>query len=289
MIRCRQCASMIASDAEPCACGWAPPIIDGFMAWAPELSSGSTGLSDHSFSLIAQYERDHFWFRSRNAVITSALRTYFPAMRSFLEIGCGTGIVLQAVAEAFPQARLTGSEMATAGLGFAMKQAPSARLVQMDGRDIPYESEFDVVSAFDVLEHIEEDEAVLPQLSKAVVPGGGLLISVPQHQWLWSAVDDYSRHCRRYSRGELVAKIERAGFVVEHVTSFMTFILPAMLLSRVSKRDAAALDPGKELRIGSLANATLFAACRAERVLTDAGVSLPIGGSLLAVGRRPGR
>jgi SAM-dependent methyltransferase len=287
MVRCGQCETQFDGNAVTCpACNWSPARSHGFIAWAPAAAAGDTGLSEHSFSLIAQYEHRHFWFRYRNAVITWALRRYFPQMRRFLELGCGTGVVLRAIAEAFPHASLTGSEIATAGLAWAAQQAPTARLVQMDGRRIPYVAEFDVVGAFDVLEHIADDRTVLAQIRQALVPGGGLLVSVPQHQWLWSAVDDYSRHQRRYSRGELAAKLNAAGFVVEHMTSFMTLILPAMLLSRRTKRDAREIDPGAELEIGWAANSVLGALCAVERGVVASGASLPAGGSLLAVARR---
>ena len=79
----------------------------------------------------------------------------------------------------------------------------------MDARRIPFEREFDVVGAFDVLEHIVEDEDVLGQMFKATRPGGGLLVTVPQHPFLWSASDEHAMHQRRYSRAELRRKVER--------------------------------------------------------------------------------
>jgi len=110
---------------------------------------------------------------------------------------------------------------------------------------------------------------------------------VPQHPWLWSGVDEYSHHFRRYTRPQLVERIRAAGLVVEHVTSFMTLILPAMLLSRATTRDAASLDPAAELKIGTLANAVCGALCACERWPLAAGWSLPAGGSLLAIARKP--
>lgn len=261
-------------------------MIDGFVAWAPELAVGDSGLSEHSFALIAAAEQRHFWFRSRNTIITRSLQRYFPQMRTFLEIGCGSGGVLAAVSESFPRAAVVGTEMASAGLRYAAQRAPGCRLVQMDARAVPYEGAFDVAAAFDVIEHIAEDEKVLSQMHQAVVAGGGVIITVPQHRWLWSAMDDYSRHFRRYSRRELVQKVEAAGFDVLHVTSFMSFILPAMFLSRLRQQRIETLDPGGELRIGTVANALMRMLCAAERGLLRLGVSLPAGGSLLIVARR---
>ena len=75
-----------------------------------------------------------------------------------------------------------------------------------------------------------EDETVLRQVAKALRPGGRLLITVPQHQFLWSATDETAHHVRRYScQSDLRAKTERAGFHVLRVSSFVSFLLPLML------------------------------------------------------------
>jgi hypothetical protein len=84
----------------------------------------------------------------------------------------------------------------------------------------------------------------------------------------------------------LTGKLASAGFALEHVTSFMMLVLPAMLLSRLTKRDATALDPGAELKIGGTANAILGWLCACEARATHNGWSLPLGGSLLAVARK---
>jgi hypothetical protein len=111
-------------------------------------------------------------------------------------------------------------------------------------------------------------------------------VSVPQHPWLWSGVDDYSHHYRRYTRRELADKIRAAGFAIEHITSFMTLVLPAMMLSRLMTRDAASLDPAAELKVGGITNAVCGALCACEAWPISRGWSLPVGGSLLAIARK---
>jgi SAM-dependent methyltransferase len=287
MIRCPHCAALYGSGDSYCPeCRWAPPLIDGFIAWAPDAAAGGTALSDRSFALIARYEDRHFWFRARNAVIVAALRRYLPGLRTLLEVGCGTGVVLAAIRQAFPQIQLTGTELSAGGLGLAARRVPGVRMIQMDARRMPYESEFDVIGAFDVLEHVEDDEAVLAGMRRGLTRGGGIVVSVPQHPWLWSGVDDYSHHFRRYTRSELVGKIRAAGFTVEHVTSFMTLVLPAMVLSRLAARDAASLDPAAELKVGWLTNTVCGALCACELRPVASGWSLPVGGSLLAIARK---
>jgi SAM-dependent methyltransferase len=217
-----------------------------------------------------------------------ALKCYFPDAVSFLEIGCGTGYVLAGIKGAFPEMQLCGSEIYTTGLGFAAKRASNALLFQMDAREIPFKDEFDVIGAFDVLEHIDEDERVLQQLYRAVRPGGGIILTVPQHPFLWSQQDEAACHARRYRKHELKKKVEAAGFEVKMTTSFVSLLLPFMLLSRLRKRvPAEHYDPMMELKLGSRVNSVLESIMNIERALTQWGVRFPLGGSLLLVARKP--
>ena len=174
-------------------------MVSGFPAFAPALASGNTGFRPEYFGELAALEGGSFWFRARNDLIAWACRRYFPSMSRLLEIGCGTGYVLAKLAEEFPSVQLTGSEVYCDGLSYARNRVPRAELVQMDARETPYEDHFDVVGAFDVLEHIDDDTRVLAEIHRALHPGGGLLLTVPQHKWLWSRQDELACHVRRYT------------------------------------------------------------------------------------------
>ena len=263
-------------------------ILDGYFAFAPALAQSSTGFKREYFIELAALEEKNFWFRSRNKLIVWALRSYFPDTASFLEIGCGTGYVLAGIKEAFPEIQLYGSEVYTAGLGFAAMRAGNATLFQMDAREIPFKDEFDVIGAFDVLEHIDEDERVLQQLYRAVRPGGGIILTVPQHPFLWSQQDKAACHVRRYRKHELKKKVEAAGLKVKMTASFVSLLFPFMLLSRLCRRVSEEhYDPMIELRLGSVANPVLEGIMSLERVLTQWGVRFPLGGSLLLVAEKP--
>src|SRR5712671_302402 len=159
---CNACSRRFNSAEWRCpSCLHQPPTIDGRLAFAPELAEESPGFEASYFPGLAALEAGNFWFRSRNRLIAWALRHYFPEAERFLEIGCGTGFVLSGINDAFPEINLHGSEIFSSGLSFAAERLPKAQLFQMDARRIPFEEEFDVVGAFDVIEHIKEDEQVL--------------------------------------------------------------------------------------------------------------------------------
>lgn len=174
MKSCPRCqADYVAADWTCPACAYAPSSIDGFAVLAPDFAEGGAGFRPEAFQNLAAVEAQNFWFRARNRLIVWALKRHFPMMQRYLEIGCGTGFVLAGVAQAYPTATLVGSEVFVVGLPFAASRVKTAELLQMDARKIPYVEEFDVIGAFDVLEHIEEDEVVLAAMLRALRPGGG--------------------------------------------------------------------------------------------------------------------
>lgn len=287
MISCPNCSSLYAPALMCCPeCKFSPPEIGGFRAWAPALAGQGGGFKPEYFADLAALEAGNFWFQARNRLITWSLGKHFPSLRSFMEVGCGTGYVLSGIEAAFPEAELTGSEIFCDGLGFASGRVKRATFVQMDGRHIPYRAEFDVIGAFDVLEHIREDDTVLAEMYHALKPGGGLILTVPQHPSLWSAADDYACHVRRYSAREIHDKVRQAGFEIIRSTSFVSLLLPAMLISRRRQQDSDRFNPLDEYRISPALNSLLGSLLTLERAMIQAGASLPLGGSRLIIARR---
>lgn len=283
---CISCQHHFDSPGWHCPnCGHSPDDHGHYLSFVPEALDGWEG---QFFEKLAEVESGHFWFESRNRLLIWAMQRFAPSARTFLEIGCGTGFVMTGVQAAFPALTVSGAEYFGEGLSFAAQRNPRAAFYQMDARSIPFENEFDVIGAFDVLEHIREDEQALAQIFKALKPGGTLLVTVPQHQFLWSVVDDYSHHQRRYSRTELVSKARSAGFEIACVTSFVSLPLPLMLISRLQKAPTLDnFDPMAEFKISPLVNGVLTQMLTIERSLIKAGLSMPAGGSLLLTARRP--
>lgn len=283
---CLSCTSGFNNQDWVCPqCGKCPEKLDGKPFFAPELAYENDGFPADSFDFLFEVEATNFWFRARNELIIWALKTYFPQTKNFLEIGCGTGYVLSGINKQLPAIELWGSEIYKSGIEHAGERLPTANIIQLDARNIPFDDEFDVIGAFDVLEHVKEDEAVLSEIRRSLKkPKGGLILTVPQHRFLWSPIDELSCHHRRYESQELAQKLCKAGFNLIKITSFVSLLLPLMMLSRLAKRRKAKnLDPHSELRIPALLNKLLEATLTIERTAIKAGASLPVGGSLLAV------
>jgi len=191
---------------------------------------------------------------------------------------------LQEVSKECPNLALNASEISVDGLPIAAGRTPRAAFYQMDAKQLPFQGEFDVIGAFDVLEHIDDDCLVLRQIHGALRNGGGMILTVPQHAFLWTRRDEAAGHFRRYGRTELVTKVREAGFEVVAVTSFVALLLPLLIASRLLGKSGA--DEVREFKIGRSANALLGVIMWIERLMIRAGLSFPAGGSLLLAARK---
>jgi SAM-dependent methyltransferase len=287
MRRCVWCEVTFSGADWRCPTCGSGPADDGILRFT-EPEQPDTGFPREAFEHLAALEERHFWFRSRNQLILWALAHSFPDARTLLEVGCGTGVVLAAIDRVRPEISLVAADLFPEGLRVAATRVPTAELLQADARRLPFSDHFDVVCAFDVLEHVEDDRAALNALRRAVRPGGGLLVTVPQHRRLWSAADTYGHHVRRYSARELHEKVTSAGFEIIRSTSWVTLLLPLFALSRMRDRlRPSSFDPERELDVSPSVNRTLELVLSAERACIRLGLSIPLGASRLVIARRP--
>jgi SAM-dependent methyltransferase len=290
MFQCLACRATDRADLTgPCPrCGVVPASLAGLPAFAPDRAAHHDGFGEDVHDYLQDVEAESFWFRSRNRLIVALLRRYFPSMESFYEVGCGTGFVLGAIREAFGDVELWGSELGVDGLAIAKRRRPRARLFQADARDLPLVEHVDVAGAFDVLEHIDDDAAALGQIARSVRPGGGVILTVPQHPWLWSATDELSCHKRRYTRRRIRRLCRSAGLRPMEITSFVALLLPVMCAMRLVRSPSYGLPDSAAQRglAQRLVDRGMELVCSAERIGAMAGIDYRAGGSLVCVARK---
>jgi SAM-dependent methyltransferase len=263
----------------------------------PSSEAGPPGGYDPSFfQQLAKIEDRHFWFRARNRLISSIVKTLTSTLKPgyrVLEVGCGTGNVLRVLRQACPDGQVVGMELWFDGLRFAQQRSPGP-LVQGDVRNCPFGKPFELIGMFDVLEHIPEELETLYALRHALAPGGRLMLTVPAHQYLWSYFDEAAHHCRRYSSREIRARLVEAGFEVEFLSQFMACIFPLVWLVRKIRTQRRAHGPDdvktlalKEFRLLPGINGLLGAMLELETFWLSRRYRLPIGTSLMVVARKP--
>lgn len=239
------------------------------------------GFNVENFKELYKYEDSSFWFKARNRLIIYMLKKYFSNVNSFMEIGCGTGYVLKKIAEDFPKSQIYGSELFEEGLKFAKKRIPRAKLIQLNAVDYNEKDIYDVIGAFDVLEHINEDEKVLNNMYNAVKKG--IIITVPQHKFLWSDTDIEACHVRRYTKKELIVKLQEAGFKIKIISSFVSLLFPFMVFSRYCVKSK---ETQTELKLPKILNDIFYIIMLIEIFMIKLGVRFPCGGSLIVVAEK---
>ncbi|MBG0813552.1 bifunctional 2-polyprenyl-6-hydroxyphenol methylase/3-demethylubiquinol 3-O-methyltransferase UbiG [Planomonospora sp. ID82291] len=185
-------------------------------------------MHDADISRMVELEDRHWWFRERRAILRRELRRLQPRGRA-LDVGAAGGGNTRVLAELGYDALV--ADASEAAVEAARRRGLKA--VHADARDLPMESgHFDVVTAFDVLEHIAEDHLAAEELARVLKPGGTALIAVPCDMSLWSAHDDAVGHVRRYAREDLVGVVEKAGLTVERVWSWNVLLRPVVVRRR---------------------------------------------------------
>ena len=268
-------------------------IMSGIKCYSPEVAESYNDYPDEGFDVTDKLESESFWVRSRNRLIKNIVKKYSRggAETKFLDIGCGTGEVIRTISKD-SQLKITGSEIYLNGLLYAKKKLPDADFVQYDVTQGRLPEDFDIIGAFDVIEHIEDDLSAISNIFEMLRDGGYFVVTVPQYMFLWSQLDEIVRHKRRYSRSEILAKLRQQGFVIDYCSSFLFVLFPLMLISRILDRNKKENGPTEvefrnRVSFPRVLNWFFDNAMRIDEALINLKISLPYGGSLLVVAKRP--
>ena len=243
----------------------------------------------HTYAIMYEVEGSHWWFAGRRRILESfvkaivaKLNTGEPPPPRILDVGCGTGANLEMLA-GFGAAE--GVDVSDAALAFC--RARGLTKVRLGAAErLPYEdNSFDLVTALDVVEHLDDDAAGLSEMRRVLRPGGRALLFVPAFMWLWGVQDDVSHHRRRYTLPQLKERVRAAGFEIERATyANVTFFAP-ILAGRLLMR-ATGARPASENNINVPAlNGVLGHIFGAERFWLR-HLNFPFGVSAVCVARR---
>jgi SAM-dependent methyltransferase len=185
-------------------------------------------MEQHTYGIMNNVEDSHWWFVGRRAILESfleSIRNPQSAIR-ILDVGCGTGANLEMLAQ-FGDAE--GVDVSDDALEFCKLKGLNVHKGLAESLPFADES-FDLVTALDVVEHLDDDIAGLKEMNRVLKSDGKTLIFVPAFMWLWGVQDDISNHRIRYTREQIVDRLNAAGFIIERATyANITFFLPILI------------------------------------------------------------
>lgn len=184
---------------------------------------------------LRDLDGEHWWFVARRRILGRLIQTLdLPAQPKILEVGCGAGGNIPLLKQ-FGDVQAVEPDAESRDCAAQRAGVPVHGGLLPDG--LPFAPEtFDLVCAFDVVEHVDDDRGALRGLAKLAKPGGWVLTTVPAYQWLWSRHDELHHHKRRYVLPEYRALVEGAGLTIEGATYFNTLLFPAAVAQRQVKR-----------------------------------------------------
>ena len=185
------------------------------------------------YAEYSQIEDTHWWFRGRREIFTRLLAPFERRRLRILDIGFGTGAMLTFLAR---YGDVIGMDMSADAIRFARTRCNVPMLLG-DITQVPVETgSVDLVTAFDIIEHVPNDGAAFSELARICRPGGHMLVTVPAFQFLWGNQDVVSHHQRRYTLAELETHVRNAGFVPRRLSYFNALLFPAVAAVRVARR-----------------------------------------------------
>lgn len=249
-------------------------------------------MQQHTYQIMADVEEQHWWYVGRRLILTSFVKEIVADLAAeqgvrhaplrILDVGCGTGGNLAMLSEF---GRAEGIDVSEEAL--ALCRARGLRDVRLGAAEqLPYaDGEFDVATALDVVEHLDDDIAGLSEMRRVLRKGGRALLFVPAFMFLWGVQDEVSHHRRRYRLGQLQEVVRTAGFEVERATYANITMFVPIALGRAVMR-ASGVRPASENNINLAAfNPLLGQLFGAERWWLRRA-NFPFGVSALCVARK---
>lgn len=224
---------------------------------------------------------DYWWYRARTDLLRAALGDFLGTPRRLLDVGSADG----------PSIAWMRGDHERFAIDLDPRGLTPGTGVCASALALPFaDATFDVVGAFDVIEHCEPEARAIGELARVLTPGGLLLASVPAYQWAWSDHDVRAGHHRRYTRRRFVAAVEGAGFTVKRCTYGFAGVFPLFAAERLARRVR---------RGGGAASEGLPQVSRLQdRILTGLSAAeawalrrhdLPFGSSIFLAAEKPAR
>ena len=244
-------------------------------------------MQQHTYAIMDRVEDKHWWFVGRRAILESFMRGIVakigarPSAIRILDVGCGTGANLEMLSQ-FGEAE--GVDVSDDALEFC--RGKGLNVQKGLAEKLPYEDgAFDVTTALDVVEHLDDDIAGLEEMFRVTKTGGYSLIFVPAFMWLWGVQDDISHHRIRYTKSQIIERLEKAGYTVERATyANWTFFAPILAGRTLMK--LTGIKPESENNVNVSALNGVFGRLFSSERFWLKNFNFPFGVSIVVVAKK---
>jgi len=242
-------------------------------------------MMEHTYPILFEVEGTHWWYIGRRRIMAFFLREIVERLGRrprIADVGCGTGANLLLLQEF---GDVTGIDISDDALSFCRERGlDNVRLGSAE--ELPLDDgSIDLLTAFDVVEHLDDDAAGLREFHRVLKPDGRILLFVPAFMFLWGVQDDVSNHRRRYTMPELLDVVLRAGFEVERSSYVnITFFVPIFLVRWFMRLTGVKTDSENRINISALNGIFARVFSFESRLLRL--MNFPFGVSAVCVARR---
>lgn len=230
-------------------------------------------------------QQSHWWFTTRKKIVLDTIAQFRQKHvdGNILDIGCGCGVMLNSLQSLGPT---SGLDMSDEAIHFCQEifSGEVKKGYLPDQVPFPHGS-FSLITALDVIEHIEQDQQSLKTLYDLLRPGGQAVVTVPAYQFLWSKFDEINEHKRRYTLKELREKLQQAGFKVEKISYFNSLLFPLVLFVRMLNK-LLGRDGASDIELPGEKMNTLLGKIFGLEVAVLRNLNLPFGVSIIAAVRK---
>jgi len=244
-------------------------------------------MQQHTYAIMDRVEDKHWWFVGRRAILESFMRGIVakigarPSAIRILDVGCGTGANLEMLSQ-FGEAE--GVDVSDDALEFC--RGKGLNVQKGLAEKLPYEDgAFDVTTALDVVEHLDDDIAGLEEMFRVTKSGGYSLIFVPAFMWLWGVQDDISHHRIRYTKSQIIERLGKAGYSIERATyANWTFFAPILAGRTLMK--LTGIKPESENNVNVSALNGVFGRLFSSERFWLKNFNFPFGVSIVVVAKK---
>lgn len=241
-------------------------------------------MDESEYHSMAEHEENYWWHKGRRKIIETVAKKFITESKNNIaDIGCGTGGNFEILSKF---GTVDGLDMSESALEYCRKRNVYNELVLAKANELP-KNKYNIVTAFDVLEHLDGDTVILHKWAAAIKPHGFVLLTVPAYQWLFGPHDRALQHKRRYTQSELVSKIRSTGFTPIYSSYFFCFTFPILCVSRLLSKLSTSSKQGASYQETPRALELFFLAfSNVESLLIKRGFRLPFGSSIVIIAKK---